>query len=242
MIEKLLSNVREFGFSDGLLYNLSRLLELSKAGALHKYHFYAQPLCAKRRLPERRGKNIETRWLERGAPELADIPRPPMVIDERFIQGGRCLGAFIDDKLVGCLWYVLQRYQEDEVRCDFDFSNEKDCIWDFDVYVDPGHRLGMVFLRLWDQADLELNERGYRWSLSRISAFNQHSVRSHERLGAKEVGSALFLTLGNWQWSHSSQSKGVRWSRKDDDRPQLQIRLPANMRSSERNEVFESVQ
>lgn len=150
MIEKLVSNIRHFGFSDGMLFNLARALHRAKVGSLHKYRFYAQPLSAKRRLPERRGKNIETRWLERGAPELKEIPRPGAVIEARFDQGGHCLAAFMNGKLVGCLWYVPRCYQEDEVRCDFDFSEEADCVWDFDVYVDPEHRLGFVFMRLWD--------------------------------------------------------------------------------------------
>ena len=232
MIDKFISNIREFGLRDGFLFNLARILSVARVGSLYKYRFYAQPLSTTRRLPAHRGKTIETRWLKRGAPELKEIPRPTTVIEARFDQGGHCLAAIVDGRLVGCLWYVSKVYQEDEVRCDFDFSKEKDCIWDFDVYVDPGHRLGIVFMRLWDDTDSELVGRGYRWSLSRISAFNLHSIRSHERLGAVNVGSAVFLRLGVWQWSYSSDTKKIQFSSKDDDRPSIRIRLPDVLRST----------
>lgn len=233
MFDRLVSNLRELGVADGLWYTLGRGLTVVRLGNLHKYLIYAQPLAGRRRLSERRGRNITTRWLEPGAAELKGIPRPGSVIAQRYAQHARCLAAFIDDRLVGCLWCVAGRYAEDEVRCDFDFNDQHDCIWDFDVYVAPEHRLGMVFLRMWDDVEAALFAQGYRWSLSRISAFNHHSIRSHERLGARPIGWAVFLTLGSWQWDAGSFARGVRWSRRAGERPRLKIALPSTLRADQ---------
>jgi hypothetical protein len=99
---------------------------------------------------------------------------------------------------------TLGPYLEDEVRCRFVPLPEGRAAWDFDVYVDPQQRHGTVFLRLWDEANRFLAARGVRWSLSRISAFNSGSIRSHGRMGAKRIGAVTFLSLGRWQLAVAS--------------------------------------
>ena len=174
-------------------------------------------------------------------PACACYPRPDSVIKSRFDQQSRCLGAFIKDQLVGCLWYVETRYREDEVRCDFVFSDHVDCVWDYDVYVDPQYRIGFVFLRLWDDANDVLYQSGYRWSLSRISGFNLDSVRAHARLGAKDIGGATFLTLGKRQWCWSTFFSGLGYSANINKYPVMEVRIPAELRENASRENVSSL-
>ncbi len=207
ILDKLSEIVRTHGWRNGLLYGLARLLNRSGMGRLHYYLLYAQPLREQPRLPARRGATIAVRPLEAGAAELAALPRPTEVISERFQQDAQCLAAYVKDEFAGCAWYVSDVYHEDEVCCDFDFRAAPDCIWDFDVYVAPAYRNGIVFMRLWDELDQRAFTAGKRYSLSRISAFNQHSIASHERLGARRIGWAAFLGLGPAQLSLGSHGR-----------------------------------
>jgi hypothetical protein len=67
--------------------------------------------------------------------------------------------------------------------------------------VDPAHRNGIAFLRLWDEANGFLAGRQVQWSLSRISAFNPGSMLSHARMEAQRVGTVTVLSIGSWQIS-----------------------------------------
>lgn len=229
MFSKFIRNYKEFGLAKGSLYHLHRVLSVFGIGAVYRYAIVAQPITEKKQLPAHRGRNIETRWLESGDPSLEALPRPEAAITNRFRQGSRCLGAFVEGSLVGCLWYIEQQYREDEVRCDFLFSNQSGCVWDFDVYVDPKYRIGYVFLRLWDDVNEHLHRSGFRWTLSRISEFNLGSVRAHARLGAKVVGSATFIDIGRRQWCWSTFCSGVLYSPEAKDYPVLEIKLPADL-------------
>jgi hypothetical protein len=84
--------------------------------------------------------------------------------------------------------------------------------WDFDVYLRPDQRLGPGFARLWDTANAYLRERGVRWSVSRISAFNPRSLAAHARLGTRRIGSAIFLCLGRLQVALSSIPPHIHFS------------------------------
>ena len=168
---------------------------------LHKYYFFSQPVNAEPWLPAGRGATIQVREVLRTDPLLRDLPRPPWVIPYRFDQGAICLAALKEQVCVGFLWMLLGAYKEDEVRCLFIPSPKGATAWDFDVYVAPEHRGGLVLARLWDEANRYLAARGIRWSLSRISAFNAASIASHRRMGARPVGKALFLSIGSFQLS-----------------------------------------
>ena len=89
--------------------------------------------------------------------------------------------------------------------------------WDFDVYVDPEHRSGLGFARLWDEANGWLRRRGVAFSWSRISAFNPGSLASHARLGARVAGKATFFRLGPCQLMIASLPPyfHISWRRQD---------------------------
>jgi hypothetical protein len=143
---------------------------------------------------------------------IRQLPRPEWVAPFRFSQGAMCLAALKAKKMVGFLWLTLGPYQEDEVRCRYVPLPPGQSSWDFDIYVDPEYRNGVVFMKLWDEANRYLASRQVRWSLSRISAFNSGSILSHARMGAKPIGTATFLSIGRWQIAVSTVAPYVHLS------------------------------
>lgn len=198
-LRKLRSLAAEIGWLNGALYLGGRVLRRFFKAKVIRYYLVAQPVPDKALLPPRRGASIVIRLLEDGDSALAGLPLTGTVLRFRFDQGSICFGAFRDNLIVGCLWLCLGPYDEDEVRCRFQPWPEDRTAWDFDVYVQPEHRAGFVFARLWDEANRYLRNRGIQWSISRISAFNSHSLSSHARLGASRCGSLTALRLGRWQ-------------------------------------------
>lgn len=191
---------RELGPWTALLYLLHRLCaRLPGPVAVHSYRLVAQPIAQSPRLPQRRAARFSSRFLRPGDPALKALPAERAVLRRRFAQGAECLALYRGETLVATLWFVVGPYLEDEVRCRFVPLPARRCSWDFDVYVDPAHRLTGAFAALWDAADAELARRGVIASLSRISAFNPGSLRGHASLGAVPVGRADFLRLGPLQ-------------------------------------------
>jgi hypothetical protein len=160
------------------------------------------------------------------------FPPPLEVIRLRYEQEAICLAAFEGKSLVGYLWLLLGPYEEDEVRCRFIPMPEGKAAWDFDVYVVPGYRFGIGFLRLWDEANRYLKERGIQWTMSRISAFNAVSLASHRRLGARVVGHAVFVVLGPCQLALTTVFPFVHLSISTRSEPKIRIYPPETRRSS----------
>ena len=200
MFQKIRSAIDELGFTDALIYGLDRALRGGLGAAvLFRYALVAQPVPERAMLPTRRGREIEVRMLPGPDPILAEVELDPPVVAYRFGQGAVCFGAFKDDAIVGCLWLCLGPYEEDEVRCRFVPTPEAESCWDLGLYVTPRLRGGLVFARLWDEANDYLRKRGVRWTLSRIGIANTGSLGSHARLGAKRFGTATYLRLGSMQ-------------------------------------------
>jgi len=198
MIKKILDLQRQLGIVNAILFAINRILTLLPFSfKVIKFYFAAQKLSNQSLLPNNRGKNIaiiEVARTEKHHP----CPRPIEVIEDRYYQGAICLVAYNNTEFSGCLWYIKDRYKEDEVNCLFELP-EKDSVWDFDVYVEPKFRLSPVFLKLWDYTSDRLLKEDCHWSLSRISAFNPNSLFSHKRMGAVIIGWAVFICLGGIQ-------------------------------------------
>jgi len=216
--------IRELGPLAATLYAVDRLLRrVIPKGRVVYYRFIAQPLQGHPRLSPNRGKAFDFHLLDTVEPALTALDRPSEVIAQRFTQGAQCLLSTRNQAVVGCIWFVHHAYLEDEVRVDYVLPPEGQCVWDFDVFVAPSERLGVLFAKQWDAFDALLKPRGVRYSLSRINAFNQRSLASHLRLGAQNCGWALFLCLGPLQWMISSVYPYVAWG----GRPRLHIRPEA---------------
>jgi GNAT superfamily N-acetyltransferase len=148
------------------------------------------------------------------------------VIDWRFRDDGICFTATKSGKFVGFLWLHDHPYQEDEVNCLFAPMPQHLAVWDYDVYVEPEVRAGRAFVRLWSAAHDYLRERGVRWTMSRISAFNPGSLGAHERMGARRVGSAFFLCLGSFQVASLTTGPRLHFSRVGGRPPVARIPVP----------------
>ncbi len=202
MLGKLNKLFREFGALDGLLFLFSRLLSrINKRIRLIKYYVYCQPVSSTTFAGKRRFTNINIFEItpdERGY--RGDFPpRPDKVIDDRFAQSARCIVAYKHEEFTGFLWFVADQYMEDEIRCRYILHPKGVAVWDFDVYVTPKARFGGTFLKLWQNTFEMLENENISWTVSRISAFNGNSLRSHEKLGAINVGSVSALCVSSVQ-------------------------------------------
>lgn len=221
--------VRRLGLPSALLWGTARAISMASADRwrLIRYRFVAQPVAAGPLAPEGRRSALVIRRVDAGDSLVAQFPRPPAVIAERFRMGAVCLAAEIDGRFAGFLWIKESQYPEDEVRCVYRIEPAADAVWDFDVYIEPAFRFGRTFARLWDAANAWLRERGYRWSLSRISAFNPDSLAAHRRLGTRIVGSATFIRVGRAQIAFLDRAPFMHVGWRDEQAPTFRLRPPS---------------
>jgi GNAT superfamily N-acetyltransferase len=213
---------------NALLWKAARAVSLLSGGncRIQRYYFVAQPIPASALLAESPGRTISIRRVEVDDPLVAQFPRPREVIAARFQMGAACFAAEREGRFIGFAWIKEAEYREDEVRCRFVLEPATRAAWDFDVYIDPAFRFGRTFARLWDHVNQWLREHGYRWSLSRISAFNADSLAAHRRLGMRSIGSATFVCAGALQLTLIGQAPFVHLSWRDDDVPAVRLRPP----------------
>lgn len=211
---RLTSPLRDFGAAAGSLYVIDRVLRrISPRLGLQVYEFMAQPIGGPRLLPAGLSKNLSAREICAGDAEVGEMPALAHIKEQRFRQGARCLGVYRRGQLLGYSWYVRDRYQEDEVRCTYELADRETSIFDFDFYVLPEHRMGIAFLAVWQGMNDQLAPQGVRCTFSRMTRFNLASRRAHVRLGAKRVGSAVFLQAWGMELMASSIAPwiGATW-------------------------------
>ncbi len=200
LLRRLAGPFKEFGFFAGLLYAIDQVLGLvSSQMRLYYYEIMVQPILGKPLLSARLTRQLEFREIKRGDPEVELMPARPEIKASRFDQNAVCLGAFKDGQLIGYIWFCFRAYEEDEVRCTFVLTPEKESVFDFDLYLFPEHRMGLGFVGLWNGADAFLSSRGIRFTFSRLSRFNVASRRAHAHLGWKCVGRTIFLKAGRFE-------------------------------------------
>jgi hypothetical protein len=198
LIRRLGDPFREFGPWAGTLYLIDRgMRALSPRTGLFVYELMSQPIHTEPKLPPSLRRQIEFREIVRGDAEIEPMPVRPDVMQARFRQNARCIGAFLKGKLVGYLWYCRAAYEEDEVRCTFVLPSGGDSVFDFDLYVLPAYRTGIGFAAVWDVANAHLHAFGVRRTYSRLTRFNLPSRRAHRHLGWTVAGRALFVRLWN---------------------------------------------
>jgi hypothetical protein len=194
MLKKILGPFREFGLGAGLLYATDRVLSsISPRLRLHVYELMVQPISDKPLLRGSLGRQLEIREIQPGDPEIARMPVRPEIMAQRFVQRSVCLGAFRRDQFIGYMWFCFESYDEDEVRCRYRLHPVEQAVFDFDFYLFPEHRMGLGFVGLWNGANEYLTRRGIKYTFSRLTRFNLASRRSHQHLGWKVAGRALFL-------------------------------------------------
>ncbi len=219
--------LRGIGLTNALLYVINRLLQkFSSACSLDSYYLVAQPVSAKPLLAPHRGKAITVRLASPGDEALAFVQRPIDEIERRFAGPGVCFVAEREGQLVGFLWLILGSYQEPSDRCTF-YIDSRHAAWDLDVYVAPEFRLSPVFALLWTAANAWMRARDISWTLSRVSCFNERSLRSHGRLGLVKLGRLTIARFGPAQITLSSVKPYVSLSVRSGHGPTLRLKPPA---------------
>jgi len=231
--------VAEHGWGNGALYAISRALERTTSGRcrLFKYYFVAQPVPDRPRATSQRIVQIKVYRVSGTEDIVAAFPRPPEVIARRFADGAVCFVAERNGVLVGFIWIKLDRYEEDEVRCDYLLDSARGVAWDFDAWVAPEFRMTRAFVHLWEAANQYLRQHGCRWSASRISAFNPVSLASHSRLGAVRQHSGVFLAIGPLQLALFSCRPYFHFGIGAGSRPRLTFAPPAVSQNSGRDDA-----
>lgn len=221
-----------------MLYLSDRLLnQVNRNISLRRYYLVAQPVPDKALLPERRGQNISIREIKKNDPLINYISRPDNEIERRYNQNAICFGALKDDKLIGYIWLLTSgSYREPEDRCLLTPLPESQASWDLDIYIDPAERFGFTFARLWDEANKYLRKKGITWTVSRISAFNPASVRSHTQLDANFLHSTTFLSIGELQVMVTDITPYIHISLDKETAPHIRIETPRIEDLSNRNE------
>jgi len=224
MIRRIKTAVGELGWKAAVLYSINYLAEkLGMQPPIYYYYLVSQPLSARMSLPRSLARNIEVREIVSDDAACAEMPVSIQVVQKRFDQRAMCLGAFKDSELIAYLWLSFGPYEEDEVRCRFIPQPEGRAVWDFDVYVYPRHRIGVGFVALWNETNELLRKRGIEHTCSRVSAFNSMSIRSHEKMGATIVGTAVFLAFRRIQFLHCSRRPYFHFSLRKSTRPTVYV-------------------
>jgi len=219
---------KKLGLTNGLLYLLDQALRrvTSSHALLQRYYLVVQPAEISVRLPKRLGATYQTRFITADDPEVRDLPRPAEVIRDRFAQDSKCIAIYDAAQLVGFIWFCHDEYLEEEVNCRFTPSPADNVAWDFDIYIEPDHRSGIAFLKLWMAGLDYLKSINIQWSASQISAFLPQSLASHRRLGTIVVGQAFFLRIFSLQFTVANVAPFVHIGWGQARGPSITVRAP----------------
>lgn len=199
LIGKLLGIGRRLGWGIGLLYLLHRGLRLVSCGRadLQLHRLVVQPVGAGTLVPHHLRGALRVRLLDAGDAALPGALSLPEELDRRLARGDACLAAFHDGQVAGHLWLCFAAFDDAETGCRFILEDRSRVAWDYDMSVKKTSRGSPVFAALWQAAWERLRRDGYGCTASRVSAFNDASLRSHRRLGARPTASLLTLRIGS---------------------------------------------
>lgn len=221
--------VDRLGWGAGALYLIHRGLHALSRGhlGLHCYLLVHQPVGERPILPAHLRGAVEVRSLTAADPEIAVALTRPAELAARLARGDACLAALRDGQVVGYLWLCFRAFDDDETACRFRPAPGKGGAWDYDMSVAPGNRGGPVFPALWDGAWDVLRQRGYRWTASRVSAFNDQSLRAHWRIGARPTATILVLRTGPGGIVLSTIGRPVKLFRSSMQTTEISVQPPA---------------
>ena len=217
--------IARFGFADSFIIACSRLLQLISRSTIDisRYYLFSQPLELKGARPRKAGSLSAVRSVAAGDALLQSFPRPITEIADRFASGALCFAFEADGKALGFAWFQRGDFLDAEVHTVFRPQPHGATVWDFDVYVDPAKRGGLVFFRLWQDASRSLLEQGVTHSVSRVLTHNEDSIRSHMSLGAFPVGSVVQLRVGKARLSFADRAPRVSLSMGKRNAPTLAV-------------------
>ncbi len=230
MFAKFMGLKAELGALNACYYMLGKILGKISSGNMSviKYYLTLQPISNEPLISAARGKNLTIRQIYADDPETELFPRSSDVIQWRYSEGSICFCVFKDETFAGYIWLATEIYREDEVLCDYHPLPKGLACWDYDVYIVPKFRFSLAFAKLWEHANRYMSRQGVVGTVSRISAFNVSSLRSHKRLGARILASQLFLLIGSVQIMFSSISPYIHISTSQRKRAQVFINIREN--------------
>jgi hypothetical protein len=207
--------VQRMGLPDAIFELAGRALAACTFGrcTLRRYYVMAQPTGARPPVRAGRGASIVVRHVSLADDVTSRFPRPRAEVEERFASGSECLVAESGGELLGFMWLHFGAFLDPEVRVTFTPLPAAETSWDYDLYVAPASRTGFAFFRLWETADKYLVSRGVRWTVSRVWASNDESIRAHRRLGAFAIASASQLRIGGTTFTFADTSPSVQITR-----------------------------
>ena len=167
----------------------------------HRYRLIAVPRAGMPAMP--RGHHVKPLSPDEAAMVGPLLALPQAAQDHRFRQGMTCLGAWRGDRIVGVNWVTDGPFDEDEVAVRF--VPPAGSAWDTGLYVRPEDRAGRAFSALWAGTGEWMAARGLAWSMSRVADYNLSSLRSHLRMGGRELGRFAALRAGSRQWLFGAQ-------------------------------------
>jgi GNAT superfamily N-acetyltransferase len=119
------------------------------------------------------------------------------VFRARFARGEIGQIARLDGRVVGYRWMSDGPMHREE-RYGFEFAIPEDCMYAYDVYVDPAIRQRGVWRALWHGSAAVLEQQGRRRLMSLVDPYNVPSVRGHHALGYRVVGRGVYLRCFGW--------------------------------------------
>lgn len=199
---QIYSLYQELGVITGVWYMLDKLLRATINGAfIRRYYIVVQPIKVDTvNFGGKKPHNFLVELLTKECRDVIDqMPRENSLLRERLSNGSFCFYSMKGNKLGGMLWFRKHAYCEDEVSCVYKLSPFDTVVWDFDVFIDRKYRMGILFYKLWNEAMSRLLADGIEYTVSRISAFNISSLRSHQRLGANIMSVVTFVIIRRHQ-------------------------------------------
>lgn len=227
-LQRIAARISQLGWVDGLFFFVARGLSIltRRRVRIVRYHLVAQPV-PQNGPTMRASPSLQVSFVNAEDPLVQQFPRQPDIIGQRFRAGSRCLAARAGDRFAGFIWLARGGYDEDTVRCRYEFSNPEVSAWDFDVFVEPDFRFGRTFSRLWDTANQQLSSEGVKWSFSRIESSNPDSLLAHRRLGIEKLFSMTFACAGPAQITFTRVSPYIHVSLSPQSRPTIQLPPPS---------------
>jgi hypothetical protein len=147
------------------------------------------------------------------------------LLENRAESGSIGVGAFDRNRLVGYAWLSLGPHDDELLLARF-VPASRSVSWDYDFFVAPSHRLGIVYARIWDHIFEILSSRGIEWSFSYIAFYNRVSLRSQLNMGAVPVGSFIAAAAGKYQVFLSCHFPLVRLARDNSSRAEFSLVPP----------------
>ncbi len=190
------------------------------------FHLLVQPVHAAPLLPEHLRAGVTIRSIALGEANEVTFLRSLSELKARLEGGDICLAAYRGDEFVGYFWLHFGPFVDEVSRCRFVPTPTDRVAWDHDLYILSHERGGIVLAALWDAANEVLRSRGYDWTESFVSALNGPSLRTHERLGARRLGTVFFMRVGALQITLSSLPSHVHVSLNSARMPTIVVVVP----------------